>query len=236
MGLKDDIHDKIDEIMKTSYETTNGNKIPDRNSLTFGNTAKKIWVRAMFIDLRNSRELLSENTTLISAKIHKSFLYLVTKCIRNRNGEVRSFNGDGILAFFYGDGSDVAKNAVKAAMNIKSIIHHKLNPILENKIEKKLDYGIGIAQGPIFVVKSGIGGDENTQDLIWIGKPTYLAVEFGNKAKSPYNTWISKNVFNAIKEEDRYKLSDGKNMWVYEDVKTFIGEQRSYQTTYMWNL
>jgi hypothetical protein len=33
-----------------------------------------------------------------------------------------------------------------------------------------VDFGIGLDDGKIFCTKVGIGGDNNTKDLIWIGK------------------------------------------------------------------
>jgi len=104
----------------------------------------------------------------------------------------------------------------------------KLNSVFQNG----LDFGIGIAQGEISVVKSGIPGEDITQDLIWLGWPTYLAYEFGNTAKSPYNIMISKNVYNALEEEGKLIYSGTNNMWTIGNSNFNSGDQSYFTTSY----
>ncbi len=235
MSLKDEITDKVDAYMRSKYEITDAYVIPDKQSISFGAKAKKLNAVVMYVDLRASRNLLSGNTPLLTCRVHKAFLYAVSKCIRDQQGELRSFNGDSVLSFFKGD--DAEKRAVKAAMKAKYAVVKIINPIVKEKAEKKLDFGIGIGRGEIHVVKSGIAGNEIYQDLIWVGWPTYYAFEYGNIARSPKNIWISKNVYNVIKDDDSMIYSNGKNMWIYSDNHTFsFGNVRVYKTSYWWGL
>jgi class 3 adenylate cyclase len=234
MSLSDDIKDMVNKFLTSKYDISDANVVPDKDSLTFGATAKKLWAAALFIDMRGSRQVLSDGTALQSCRVHKSFLHAASKCIRNRDGDLRSFNGDSVMAFFAGDDADV--RAVKAAMNIKYVINEVVNPLLVAHDLKHLNYGIGIGRGNIHAVKSGVGGEEMHQDLIWIGWPVYHAFEYANKAKAPHHIWISKNVFDAIKKDDSMIRTDGKNMWVFEDQTFSFGEVRVYETSYHWSI
>ncbi|MFA5925621.1 MAG: adenylate/guanylate cyclase domain-containing protein [Parcubacteria group bacterium] len=236
MGLKEEITEKVKGYMGSAYEITDGNVIPDKQSIGFGAKAKRLkHAIVMYADLRGSRGILSDNTKLLTCRAHKSFLYAAAKCIRNEDGHLRSFNGDSLLAFFIGE--DAAKRAVRAAMKIKFAVVKIINPILEEKGKKKLNFGIGIGQGEIMVVKSGVPGEEMYQDLIWIGWATYHAFEYGDRARSPRNIWISKNVYKTIEDDKSLTQSNGKSIWVYNDDQEFsFGKVRVYKTSYHWNI
>ncbi len=235
MSLSEDIKNKVSEYINSKYEITDGIVTPDKKSISFGAQAKKIWSVVLYIDIRDSRKLMESENLLIAARVHKSFLFAASKCVREHDGDLRSFNGDSVLSFFVGE--DSAKRAVKAAMKTKCSVHEIINPILKKRINKEIDYGIGVAQGKILVVKSGVPGDEIYQDLIWVGLPTIHAFEYGNMARKPYNVWISKNVYKAIKDDKSMIYSKGKDMWVYNDSHEFsFGNFRVYKTDYYWNL
>ncbi len=236
MSLKGEIKERVDAYLYSEYEITKANVIPDKKSIAFGAKAKEMFARILFIDIRGSRKILSEtDDPLESCRAHKAFLYAASKCIRNEDGQIRSFSGDSIIAFFMGDGDESAKRAVRAAMKIKYAMQEIINPMLEDKDQAELDFGIGIAQGTFTVVKSGMAGDEMYQDLIWICWATYYAVECGDKAQTPYNIWISERVFNAIKSDKSLRYnSKGDTMWSYDDVKLSFGTHKIYKTSYRW--
>ena len=225
----------IRSILNDSYKKEDTSVVPKRNDLTFGNTLKKIKHAVVFyVDMRGSRKIIQDSTSFMSIKVHKSFLQAITYCVENRGGHFRSFNGDGALAFFVGD--KASTNAVKAAMDLKKYVM-EINSIVEEKVSKKVDFGVGIGQGPIYVAKSGKKGDDNTkQDLVWVGLPVYVAVELSDYAKSAYNIWISPAVKSSIdKEGDKFVLTDdedGSSIWKKEskDLKS-IGRTTVYKTS-----
>lgn len=235
MSLSDEIEERVKKYLNAGYETTRANIVPDKSSIAFGKNAKEMKAKILCIDIRSSKKILSETgAPLESCKVHKAFLYVASKCIRKENGYMRNFSGDGLIAFFMGE--DGAKRAVKSAMKIKYAVNKILNPALEEREYKKLDFGIGVATGDFTVVKSGVAGDEMHQDLIWICWATYHAVEYANKAKTPKNIWISNNVFNEIKGDDSMRYNKGKPMWSYADEKFSFGKTKVYKTTYRWSI
>lgn len=237
MGLKTDIDTRVASLIGENYTVGDALVVPSRPSVTFGSTAKKLFARVLYIDLRGSRQLLSDHQHLTVLKAHKAFLFAATKCIRAEGGEPRSFNGDSVLAFWPGQGDTNAKKAVRAAMKTRWAMDEIVNPKLRTKYSDELDFGMGIGQSDIYVGKSGIAGDENFQDLIWIGWSVYHAVSYGDKAKKPNAIWISKNIFSSIEDDNSLIMgNDGKNMWVYADETFPIGTFRVYKTSYHWSI
>jgi len=235
MATNQETLDKIKEYLNASYEKTETSIVPKKSDLTFGNTVKIIkHTKVFYIDMRKSRKILSDATDFWSIKIHKSFLKAVTHCIEKRDGHIRSFNGDGILAFFVGD--NAASKAVRAALDIKGFVN-EINDILKNNDKNKIDFGIGIAQGEVMVAKSGKAGDDQTkQDLIWIGIALYVAVELSEIGKSPKNIWISHNVRSAIGKENHLNVvsdNDGNSIWTqYEKNLKSVGNYDIRATTF----
>jgi len=235
MSHKDNIS-TIKSMLNDSYTREDTNIVPKRSDLTFSNTIKKIkHVVVFYVDMRGSRKIIQDSTNFMSIKVHRSFLQAITYCVENRDGHFRSFNGDGALAFFVGE--NAASRAVKAALDLKAYVL-EINKILDEKIDKKVDFGIGIGQGPVYVAKSGKRGDDSTkQDLVWVGLPVYVAVELSDYARKPKNIWISEKVRNTIGKEDHLNIlkddESGESIWKYDDKNLkSIGKARVRHTSY----
>lgn len=193
---------KVKGFMSIPYDIQTIERVPTKLDATFGEKASSIDAACLFIDIRNSSGLLAKNQPSAVANLLKAFHYICLKTIKESCGEVRSFNGDSCLAIFTEkSGCD---NAVSSAFAIK----YYLNLLLKGKypIATNFDYGIGIDYGKIFVVKVGYSGEFNN-DLIWIGKPINNASKLGNKAKAPYNVFITDNIINELSDGNRFKAS-----------------------------
>lgn len=204
----------IKGLLSESYTRQDTSGVPKLADLTFGNTIKRIkHTVVMYVDMRSSRKVMQDATVFVSAKAHKAFLQSLIYCVENRDGHFRSFNGDGALAFFVG--ANAASRAVCAAMEFKAYVA-EINDVLATH-GTKLDFGVGIGQGEVHVVKSGKRGDDQTkQDLIWIGWPVYVAVGLSDFGVGPNNIWISKHVRDTIGSQNHLKVvynSEGNSIW-----------------------
>lgn len=239
MATNQDTLTKIDEYLNASYLQEETRIVPKRTDLTFGNTVKKMpMVVVLYVDMRKSRTILSDATTFWSVKIHRAFLLALTHCVERRSGHMRSFNGDGIMAFFVGE--NASSRAVRAAMDTKGFIL-KLNEHLHDGGIKTIDFGIGVAQGEVMVAKSGKAGDDQTkQDLIWIGLPVYMAVELSDFAKNPRNIWISNNVRTSLGKQDYLNVlsdNEGGSIWVKETrVFKSVGQKEVRATSWYFKV
>lgn len=242
MELKDDITQQVDEYLSGDYDIDEVDYIPEVEDVTFGNTGLKIKSTVLYIDIRRSTQILDAHRRQTVAKIQKSFLYTASKITVANNGYIRNFGGDSILAFWGGKYKKDISEAVKAAMKMK----YMLSKVLAGRFRKydKVDFGIGIDWGEIFVVKSGLKRDPNNNDLLWIGTPVNFAVRLGDSASSPNHIRISETVYYNLL--DYVKYGDKKNiwgqneqvdMWEEENDFEFVGDYYTiYSTNWYWKV
>lgn len=244
MGLKQDIIDKVKDIVDTNFTTEDVTYVPEisNSKLTFANTGLLFEATALYIDLRDSTKILNKHNKSTIAKIHKAYLHTTVKIATSLGGEVRSFNGDSVLAFFQGTTKRSLSNAVKAAMQIRFMIAHAdsgINKLLDQY--SAVDFGIGLDDGKILCTKVGVGGDNNTKDLIWIGNAINKSVLISDQCKSPNYIGISSYVYSNL--EDDVKFGTRKNFFGQDEkvdmwspyTFTYNGESQTfYKTSWYW--
>lgn len=214
MGLKQDITDKVKDIINTNFTTEEVAYVPEisNGKLTFANTGLLFEATVLYIDMRDSTKVLNKHNKPTIAKIHKAYLHTTVKIATSLGGEVRSFNGDSVLAFFQGTTKRSLSNAVKAAMQIRFMIANTdsgINNLLAQY--SAVDFGIGLDDGRILCTKVGIGGDNNTKDLIWIGNAINKSVIISDQCKASEHIGISSYVYQNL--EDDVKYGNQKNYW-----------------------
>lgn len=246
MGLKKDITDKVTEIINTNFTTEEVSFVPDITNpkLTFNNTGLLFEATVLYIDLRDSTGILNKHNKSTIAKIHKAYLHTTVKIATSLGGEVRSFNGDSVLAFFQGTTKTTLSNAVKAAMQIRFMIANSesgINNLLSQY--SAVDFGIGMDDGKILCTKVGIGGDNNTKDLIWIGNPINKSVIISDECKASEYIGISNYVYQNLTDEVKfgtkkdYFNNDVKvDMWTAYNVQYNGKWETFYKTSWFWHV
>ncbi|GAS84921.1 adenylate/guanylate cyclase domain-containing protein [Paenibacillus amylolyticus] len=245
MGLKEDIVNKVKEIMDTNFEVTDISYVPDINDtkLTFGNTGLRFEATTLFIDMRGSTKILNQHNRRTVAKIHMAYFHTVTKIAKSLGGEVRSFNGDSMLVFFQGTSKLTLSNAVKAAMKMKYMISHSESGI-NNYLSKysAIDFGIGVDDGKILATKIGIAG-ENNRDIFWVGNAVNKSTRLGDEAKAPNHISISSYVYNNLTDEVKihtytndWGVKQAVNMWTSHTFQYNDRWETYYSTNYYWGV
>jgi class 3 adenylate cyclase len=203
---KIELEEQADYFFNEVYDITNGYVVPSIGDLPFGTSGKEIELAMLFVDLRESTKIVRALRRETSAKMYKTFLWGVSKICRDNDGEVRSFNGDGVLVAFIGENKEA--NATRAALQMSFFIKTVLKPRIQKYIDKSikldvtdLNFGIGIDAGTVLVVRGGIKG-ENNNDLVWVGDTTNTAVKLSgyskNFTKKDRHIFISKNIYSAL--------------------------------------
>lgn len=213
MGIVSDIEEKVKDYLEGDYEIIEKEKIPSVEDCTFGKKAYKMKLTTFSIDLRNSTNLMFIGDKETSGKIHKSFLTVVASIINYFDGQIRSFNGDGLLAFWEANSKSDIDNAVKTAMTIKWLLDIKLSAYFEKF--SKIDFGIGIDWSETYILRSGVSRNDNNNDLVFIGSCVNFATEIANQAKSPDHVEISKNVYDNLTDDWKYGIQNNNkvDMW-----------------------
>ena len=235
MGMKDDISGRLKEILAAGDYTIDDSEVipgPDDNRLTFLNTGVRFTASVLFIDMRGSTRILNSSQPHNVAKIHKAYLYTATTLIADAGGQIRSYNGDSILAFFPKNLKSTIRSAITAAMQIK----YMLTQVCSAEFERyhPLDFGIGIDHGTILCVKAGRGRNDNHNDLIWLGNAVNRATVLSDKARQPNHIYISG--FCRANLEDQVKLSSGKDMWAESGIEYDGAAEKAWATSYWWSV
>lgn len=241
--MKEGIVSKVKEIIDNSFEVTDITDVPDIDDtrLTFGNKGLRFEATTLYIDMRGSTSVLNNHNRTTVAKIHKAYFHTIVTVAKSLGGEVRSFNGDGMLVFFQGTSKITLSNAVESAMKMKWLLSSSDSEV-KKKMEKfsSVDFGIGIDDGKIVCAKVGIAG-ANNRDLVWVGNAVNKSVKVGDKLHG--NIGISSYVYSNL--QDRVKYVTEKDMWGSEVQKDiwqsayfeYNGKQELYYyTAYQWTV
>jgi len=219
MATKEDIIKGVDDFFSGDYEITEGRVILDVDDIAFGKNGNEIELAMLFIDIRESTKIVDGLRRTTAARMYKSFLWGVAKIARLNNGELRSFNGDGVLVVFIGDNkrTNVAKAALQMSWFAQKVLKPKLDAVFQNNqglsgqgIE--FDFGIGVDVGKVLVVRGGIRG-ENNNDLVWVGNATNYAVKLSGLSKEGYHIYISEDVYKNMNKSSKFGGSPEKDIW-----------------------
>lgn len=231
--FKDSLIRDTNYFFDGDYEIVQGRMIPSVDEVAFGRFGKEVELAMLFIDVKESTKIVDAFRLKTAARMYQSFLRGVTLIALKNGGEVRSFNGDGVLVTFHGDSK--CDNAVRSALQMMDFANTVLKPKLRsyfvnNKQAQNLifDCGIGIDVGNVFVVRGGAKGDDNN-DLVWVGNPTNYAVKLSaqSKVQTPsgsgtiptmtvYNIHITNRVYANLKPELKAIKGNGVfplNIW-----------------------
>lgn len=238
MSLKSDIIAKAKEIESTLFvvETTTSAPTISNSKLTFGCTGLEFDATVLYIDMRGSTAVLNTHRKRVVAKIHMLYYHAIVKIAKATCGEIRSFNGDSLLVFYPGNTKESISNAVCAAMQMKYAIKELLNENL--KYYSNIDFGIGIDYGSILATKVGVGGIDETKDLIWIGNAVNKATKISDKCKSDCNIGISKIVYDNILDYIKYTKRNtvfginNESIWLSSSMMYNENWELYYTTTY----
>lgn len=198
MSLKEDIIKKTKEYHDEKFTFDKATSIPTVNTkqLTFGCKGWIFDAVVLYIDMRHSTQLLDDHKRNVVAKLHMSYYNAIVRIAKVDGGEIRSFNGDSLLVFYWGKDTTTIDKAVRSAFRMKYAIDELVNPNLEGY--KDINFGIGIDMGNIIATKVGIGGDDTTKDLIWLGNAVNRSTKISDKCEAPSHVGISESVFNNL--------------------------------------
>src|SRR3989344_6821597 len=100
MASKEEITKGVDTFFSGTYDITEGRTIPDVADIQLGKTGREMELAMLFIDIRESTKIVDALRRITAARMYKSFLWGVSQIARMNNGELRSFDVDGVLVAF----------------------------------------------------------------------------------------------------------------------------------------
>lgn len=215
MGYITDLDAKIKSYLEGDYEIIETDTIPSPENVAFGKKAYKIKLTAFCIDLRKSTDLLQIHDKETCGKIHKAYLTIASKIITENGGQLRSFNGDSVLAFWPANYKSEIESAVKAAFQLKWALDIKFSKYFAPY--SKLDFGIGIDWGIVYIIKAGLPRNDNNNDLVFLGMCVNYACMIANQGHSPHHIEISTDTYANLRDHWIYGNNNQglkENMWI----------------------
>jgi adenylate cyclase len=211
MGVKGDLETTVAEIVRQPWSIRDGQVVPQTTDIALKGGGVRLDATILYSDLANSTGLAMNFDKRVAAKVAKAFLSTCSRIIRDHSGEIRSFDGDRVMAAFVGDSKN--SSAAKCALKINYCFVNLLKPKFEAAFPKlasefTLAHCTGVDTSELLVVRGGI---RDNNDLVWIGRAPNVAAKLSNFRNSPYHSYITGDVYKKLSEEA--KLTGDKDMW-----------------------
>lgn len=205
MTFGESLRSEVADFFSGDFDVVKGIVVPDVEDIRLDNFGRELGLAILFIDIRESTRIVDAFRRTTAARMYKAFLHGVAQIARNNDGELRSFNGDGVLVVF--GGSAKCNHAVRAAMQMSWFARKVLRPQMRSYFRRNqklfgidFDFGIGIDVGTVLVVRGGIRGDNNN-DLVWVGNATNSAVKLSAHGKNNYHIYVSRDVYKKLNKK-----------------------------------
>lgn len=232
MAWVEDLEADVDGIFDTQFDEREGRKVPETDDVALNAGAVKVDAAFLYADLAGSSAIAAACPWETTAKIIRAYLKCSTRLMRAWGGEIRSFDGDRVMAVFMGDYP--ASNATDCAREIYWTTEKIIAPKAQKKFasvrnnDVKIRQACGVDFGTSRAVRAGI---RNNNDLVWIGRAPSFAAKLSDNREYPNCTFITKAVYDRLR--DTSKTPEGNVIWEARSM-TFAGKSEPvYRSSWM---
>lgn len=204
--------ERVESILDNDLTVIEQNEVPSDESFTFSNGYYS-WVTGVFVDIRDSSTLFSDEDKEKVSKVIRSFTSEVIEILRNDdNLREIGIRGDCVYAIYTTPSTDDIYELADKTFWINTYMK-MLNKLLADRSLPKINVGIGMSTAQELVVKAG-RKDVGINSKVWIGKAVTRASNFsslGNKKGNPalvYSNCSYINFIDKLKEVSGEKAKD----------------------------
>jgi class 3 adenylate cyclase len=211
MKTLNDIQAEVVGILKTEWKRREGRKVPEAEDIELGNDAVEIDGTVLYADMADSTGLVLGYKDWFSAEIYKAYLRAACEIIRNNDGVITAFDGDRVMAVFFGSSQNTS--AAKAALQINYITISVINTELKriyNESAFQLRQSVGVDTGKLLIARTGVRG---ANDLVWVGRSANYAAKMCNLRDGAYCSFITQEVFDKLHDSVKYGGDPKRIMW-----------------------
>jgi adenylate cyclase len=209
MALKDEVTAAVNDILAATWSAQDATVVPKTDDVVLKNGAKLLDATYVYADMADSTGLAQGYDKATVAKVIRTYLSAASRILKNRGGEIRSFDGDRVMAIFVGDSK--CTDAIDAALKVTWAVNDVIKPALKKKwpsFSWVISHGIGIDTGQAMIVRGGVRG---SNDLVSVGRAPNIAAKLSEKRQKRIN--ITSTVYNKMNSSAKYGGSDKRNMW-----------------------
>lgn len=217
---------RVLKILNNAVEVQESDKVPKPDSSFSFNNGFSSWVTAVFVDIRDSKILFSQNKKTTVARVIRAFTSEIIEILRDDNNlrEI-GIRGDCVYAIYTCSKESEDYEVFDKAVYVNTYID-MLNILLENKKMPTIRAGIGIATSVDLVVKAGRKGSD-INNLVWIGDAVTFAAGLSSMANKngEYRILMTKKFYNGIiKKTKTINAEENVDGWFYFDKDKVIGD------------
>lgn len=205
------IESSVSDILTAAWSITDGRVVPKTEDIVMKNGGRLVDATYLYADLAGSSKMANTLSKEATAKIIRAYINTASRILRNFGGEIRSFDGDRVMAIFMG--ADKETKAVRAALAISWAVFEVLRPKIKanwSDGEKFSDitHGVGIDTGEALIVRGGV---RDNNDLISVGKAPNRAAKL-SELRGNMQLSITKDVYEAMDNEVAF-MPNGNRLW-----------------------
>ena len=202
---------RIDEILDSGMAVIEKNRLPKNDELTFDNSYLS-WISAIFIDIRESTELMARDDQEYVAKIVRCFTSELIEILRGEDTlrEI-GIRGDCVYAVYTTSKKRDIDNVFDLAVWCNTYLN-MLNAVLRKRGLDTLRAGIGLGVGHDHVIKAGRKGvDINAH--VWMGDAVSTASKLSGYGQKDHRQriWMSSLFYNNIIDIEVERNSEAKS-------------------------
>jgi len=175
---------KVEEILDNTDKINEVEKFPRDDDFTYTN-GYKAWAGAIFVDLRDSTTLFSEDDEVKIAKVIRGFTSEIIEILRKDTDDHLKeigIRGDCVFAVYSAPNKNDLYDIADRAFYINTYMK-MLNKLLDDRNLPNIKAGIGLAAKKTLAVKAG-RYSSGINNLVWIGESVSIAAklsDLGNK-------------------------------------------------------
>jgi adenylate cyclase len=235
MGLADDIAAAVTNVVCSDWDTRKGTVVPATDDVKLRNGAVEVDAVYLYADLADSTGLARDFTRTTAAKVIRAYLDATCRVIKARGGQIRSFDGDRVMAVFMGENKNTA--AAKCGLQIHYVVDKIVRPKVEANLSSIVSKGfqikhcVGIDSGTALIVRGGVRGHN---DLVSIGRAPNVAAKLSDIRNGAYRTYITESVFKIMHKSAKLSSED-KLMWKGPVTREVGGETITVYKSSWWS-
>ncbi len=233
VGIESDTTTGIETVLSAEWSITDGMVVPTTDGVTLKNGGRRIEATYLYADLADSSWLAQNVKDEIAAKVVRSYLNAATRLLRYYHGEIRSFDGDRVMAIFIGNSknSDAAKARFSINWSVRKVLRDQLAARWPNSLAGyEVNHGIGIDTGQALIVRGGV---RNNNDLVSVGASPNVAAKLSDQRQSD-DIYITDRVRSRLNDSAKTKLDGRSSIWSRRNSVTVGGTAVIVYGTAYW--
>ena len=218
----------VNDIHTEAWSIKDGQVVPRNEDIVLKDGGRKVNATYLYAHLAESSKLAQTLNNDAATKIIRVSMSSASRIVRQYGGEIRSLDGDRVMAIFMGE--DKNWNAVLATLGINWAVLEIIRPAIKSNWcdgEKFSDisHGIGIDPGEALIVRGGVR-DHN--DLISIGVVANVAAKL-SELRGSYSIRITDRVRVELNDKLLTYDEGRKRVWnkLFDSVKVAEPIKRS---------